>query len=411
MRSSAPTEVVISGIGVTTSIGQGKAAFRGALFEARHAFGVLRRPGRQHDRPFLGAELPELVIPASIDQRTLRTASLTGQAALVTLHEAWEDANLAEVPPERVGLIVGGSNVQQRELAQTYESYRERLAYIRPNHALTYMDSDVCGLCTEQFGIQGLAYTVGGASASGLLAVIQAIHAVRSGQVDVCIAMGALADLSRFELQAFRSLGAMGSSRFSDEPGRACRPFDASRDGFIYGESCGAVVIERAGAFERRAQAAPYARLTGCALAMDGNRNPNPSHEGELRAIRGALHDANLSATDIDYVNPHGTASLIGDEVELQVLHDVELTHAPINATKSILGHGLSAAGTVEVIAVLLQMQESRLHPTRNLDEPIDARFRWVRDRPIAHDIGNALKTSMGFGGINAALILSRPHS
>lgn len=324
------------------------------------------------------------------------------------MQEAWQDANLADVPPERMGLIVGGSNVQQRELIQTYESYRDRPEYIRPNHALTYMDSDVCGLCTEQFGIKGMAYTLGGASASGLLAIIQAIHAVRSEQVDVCIALGALADLSFFELQAFRSLGAMGSDRFADDPSRACRPFDASRDGFIYGESCGAVVIERAETARQRERVRPYARPTGWAVAMDGNRNPNPSYEGEVRVIQAALREAHLGARDIDYVNPHGTGSVVGDETELRVLYDCQLAHAPINATKSVIGHGLSAAGTVEVIATLLQMRASRLHPTRNLDEPIDSRFRWVRHEPMAHEMGHALKMSMGFGGINAALILSR---
>ena len=411
MQSSQPPELVISGIGVTASIGQGKEAFRSALFEGRHSFRVMERPGRQRGTAFLGAELPELSIPPSIAKRTLRTASLTGQAALVTLQEAWQDADLASIAPERVGLIVGGSNVQQRELVQTYESYRDQAEYIRPNHALAYMDSDVCGLCTEQLGIKGIAYTIGGASASGLLAVIQAIHAVRSSQVDVCVALGALADLSCFELQAFRSLGAMGSSRYAGDPSGACRPFDASRDGFIYGESCGAVVIERAESARRRERVRPYARASGWAVAMDGNRNPNPSYEGEVRVIQGALREARLSARDIDYVNPHGTGSIIGDETELRVLHDCELSHAPINATKSIIGHGLSAAGTVELIAALLQMQASRLHPTRNLDEPIDPRFRWVRGEPVAHEIGHLLKMSMGFGGINAAVVLSRYNS
>ncbi|MGK3962584.1 beta-ketoacyl synthase N-terminal-like domain-containing protein [Sorangium sp. So ce118] len=411
MQNCKPPELVISGIGVTASIGQGKEAFRSALFEGRHSFGVMARPGRQRGRAYIGAELPELSIPPSISRRNLRTASHTGQAAVVTLHEAWQDADLAGVPPERVGLIVGGSNMQQRELLQTYESYRDRPEYIRPNHAVTYMDSDVCGFCTEQFGIKGLAYTIGGASASGLLAVIQAIHAVRSAQVDVCIALGALADLSFLELQAFRSLGAMGSDRYADDPSRACRPFDASRDGFIYGESCGAVVIERAESARQRERVTPYARASGWAVAMDGNRNPNPSYEGEVRVIQGALREANLSARDIDYVNPHGTGSVIGDETELRVLYDCDLAHAPINATKSIIGHGLSAAGTVEIIAVLLQMQGSRLHPTRNLDEPIDPRFRWVRHEPVAHEIGHALKMSMGFGGINAAVVLSQHNS
>ena len=408
MQNSKHADLVISGIGITSSIGQGRDAFRSALFEGRHAFDVMKRPGRQHDSAFLGAELPDLSIPSTISSRTLRTASLTGQAALVTLHEAWQDANLDGVPAERIGLIVGGSNVQQREQVQTHDTYRGRAEYIRPNYALSFMDSDICGLCTEQFGIKGLAYTVGGASASGLMAVIQAIHAVRSGQVDVCIAVGALLDLSYWELQAFRSLGAMGSDRYANDPASACRPFDASRDGFIYGENCGAVVIERRASARQRERVRPYARLSGWAVAMDGNRNPNPSYEGEVRVIQEALREANLTAQEIDYVNPHGTGSHLGDETELQALYDCGLAHAPLNATKSIIGHGLSAAGTAEVIATLLQMQEARLHPTRNLIEPIDPRFLWVQQQPVVHEIRHALKMSMGFGGVNTAVVLSQ---
>jgi malonyl-ACP decarboxylase len=141
---------------------------------------------------------------------------------------------------------------------------------------------------------------------------------------------------------------------------------------------------------------------------MDGNRNPEPSLEGEIRAIRSALGAALLPPAQIDYVNPHGTGSVLGDETELKALHECGLTNAYLNATKSLIGHGLSAAGAVEVIATLLQMQAGRLHPTRNLENPIDPSFNWVRNKPIDHSMENALTLSMGFGGINTALCWQR---
>ncbi len=404
-KSHKQSELVISGLGVISAIGQGKTAFASALLRGEHRFGVLQRPGRQNGTSFLGAEIPSLSFPAHFSKRMLRTASFSAQVALVALHEAWEDAKMATIDPYRIGLVVGGSNIQQRELVQTYDTYHDRAHFVRPTYGVSFLDTDLCGLCTEQFGIQGFAYTVGGASASGHLAILQAIQAIQTGQVDICIAIGALQDVSHWECQALRSLGAMGSDRYAAEPASACRPFDQGRDGFIYGESCGVVVIERAdSALKRNLQ--PYAILSGWAMGMDANRNPNPSYEGEVRAIQQALKQANLAPQAIDYINPHGTGSMIGDEIESKAIRTCRLSHAYINATKSITGHGLSAAGTVEVIATLLQMQASRLHPTRNLEHPIDPACHWVQHTSMPHVIKHALNLSIGFGGLNTAMCL-----
>lgn len=401
------SNIVISGMGVISSIGQGKNAFIKSLLEGQHAFGLLQRPGRHKDVSFIGAEIPTIHASDRISKRLFRTASLSAQAALVTLEEAWHDAKLDEVDPYRIGLIIGGSNVQQREIVLLTESYSKRVHYIRPSYALSFMDSDLCGVCTEQFGIKGVSYTVGGASASGQMAIIEAIKSVLSGQVDVCIAMGALMDLSYIECQALRSLGAMGSDRYIERPDLACRPFDQMRDGFIFGESCGVVVIERMDHMSRR-QLKPYGKIGGWAMKVDGNRNPNPSYEGEVLVIREALKLAKLSPNEIDYINPHGTGSPIGDEVELKAIKDSQLSNAYINATKSITGHGLSSAGTIEVIATLLQMKESRLHPTRNLLKPMCPSLNWVTQGSIQHNITNAITLSMGFGGFNTALCIQK---
>ena len=402
------SEPVVTGIGVISAIGQGKAPFAKALLDGETAFGVMQRPGRQHESAHLGAEIREIASP-DITRQTMRAASLSAQAAMVVLGEAWSEARLDEVDPRRIGLVVGGSNVQQRELTQIHESYRERSEFLRPTYALSFMDSDLCGFCTAEFGIRGLGYTVGGASASGQLAIVQAAQAVLTNQVDVCIALGALMDLSHWECRGLRALGAMGSDRFAQEPALACRPFDRDHDGFIFGESCGAVVIERVETSERRG-VAPYATLRGWGMTMDATRSPDPSLEGETDAIRCALESSGWTGAQIDYVNPHGTGSTVGDATELQALRAGGLSGSFLNATKSLIGHGLTAAGTVEVIATLLQMQAGRLHPTRNLEDPIDPTLNWVRDKAIDHQIDNALTLSMGFGGINTALCWERYH-
>lgn len=403
--------MLITGLGVTTAVGQGVDAVTAGLLGGKHNFGVMQRPGRQAPTSpegeattaFLGAEISDLQLPTIVPRSLTRTASFTAQVALTTLAEAWQDAGLDDVDPTRIGLIVGGSNVQQRELELIHQKYAGKAQFLRPTYAMSFMDSDIGGMCTELFGIKGLAMTVGGASASGQVAILQAANAIKSGQVDVCIALGALMDLSHWECQGFRSLGAMGSHRYAESPELACRPFDTDRDGFIFGEACGAIVLEK----EPRSTTTPYAKLAGWGMSMDANRNPDPSLAGEKDVIAKALAMADLRAGDIDYVNPHGTGSHIGDETELAAIAQSGLSHAYLNATKSIFGHGLTAAGAVEFAATLLQMRAGKLHPTRNLVQPMLTDYNWVQHDAVTHSIQNALTMSMGFGGVNTALCVS----
>ncbi len=397
-------EIAITGVGITTPVGQGKAAVQQAMLNGASAFRVMQRPGRQRgNSAFLGAEIDSVQLPDDVPARMRRTLSWSARVALATVSEAWSDAQLAAVDPARIGLVVGGSNLQQRELTLTQDAYRERFEFLHPTYGHTFMDTDIAALCTEVFGIKGVAFTVGGASASGHLAIIQAINAVCAQQVDACIAVGALMDLSYLECQGLRALGAMGSDRFASAPAEACRPFDRQHDGFIYGENCGAVVIERA----EQARSRPYALVRGWSYLADAHRNPDPSLEAQMRAIHTAVDMSGIAAGDFDYVNPHGTGSVLGDETELQALKSCGLSRARINASKAIFGHGLSAAGAVEVIATLLQMRAGKLHPTPNLHEPIDPSFAWVREAPCAHQIHHALNSSCAFGGINSAICLS----
>ncbi|MET1255416.1 beta-ketoacyl synthase N-terminal-like domain-containing protein [Aliikangiella maris] len=413
-------DICITGVGICSAIGQGKEAFLQALLNGQHQFDYLKRPGRQlpeqavnqssaqSEMPlFMGAEIESLQLPDNIGKGFLRTTSLSTQAAIACLDEVWHEAALHAVAAERIGLIVGGSNLQQRELVNIQDKFQTKKTFLRPTYAMAFMDTDIIGCCTELYPVKGGVTTVGAASASGQVAIIQGIQLVLSGQLDCAVVIGGLMDLSYWECQALRSVGAMGSTVFADNPSQACRPFDTRHDGFIYGEACGAVVIESVASAEARQQAA-YARVSGWATAMAGNRNPDPSEHTEKQVMLTAIEKAQLSAAAIDYINPHGTGSPTGDAVELSALAGADLNHAFINATKSITGHGLTAAGCVEVIATLLQMQAGQLHPTLNLEEPLSHSFHWVGEQPINHHMQHALTLSYGFGGINSALVLSR---
>ncbi|PHS16292.1 MAG: polyketide beta-ketoacyl:ACP synthase [Blastopirellula sp.] len=407
LATDTTTPIPITGLGITSAIGQGKDDFARALFEGKSRFEIMRRRGRQIDSDFIGAEIADFECATVKSNSRYRTASFSSQTAISTLAEAWSDAGLDRYDPKRIGLIVGGSNVQQRENMLLQDRYRENPMFVRPTYGFTFMDTDICASCTSVFDIKGIAFTVGGASASGQLAIIEAAEAIRSGRVDICIALGALMDISYWECRGLRSLGAMGSDNFANQPKLACRPFDKDTDGFIYGEACAAVVLESASVCQERGKSS-YAHLSGWATHIDGSRTTAPSLEGEISVIKKALLMSGLTPKQIDYVNPHGTGSPIGDRTELEALATCGLDRAYINATKSITGHGLSAAGAVEVLSTCLQMNQSKLHPSLNMADPINTDFNWVGCESKDANLQHSLSLSMGFGGINTAVCLSK---
>ncbi len=389
---------VVTGIGVATGFGYGKQALLDGLMSGRDIFTLLSRPGRANlsgQPPFIGIELADP--PSVLPQRVARITGLTGQVGASVLHEAWHEAGLDDVDPERIGLIVGGSNLQGRAALEAHSAFAAGRRVVSPHLAYTMFDSDLCGLFTSLFPIRGLAQTVGAASASGAVAVLEAAEAVRSGRVDVCIAIGALQDVSAVELRAFQALGVLAEPEML--PGDACRPFDRQRRGFVFGEACAALVVSRTGE--------GYGRISGAHRAS-GNRGPEPSLDGERRVIALALQGAGVAATRIDYVNAHGTGTPLGDETEVAAIMASGLGHAWVNASKSLIGHGIAAAGALELAATLLQMRAGRLHPTRNLADPMDGP-RFVRDEAVACEIRHALSLSFGFGGFDTAILVQAP--
>ena len=405
------SNIEITGMGIITSIGQGIATFKEALLSGATQFAYLKQPGRESVKPFIGAEIPDIDVRTLFPEYSglLRTATKSAQVGVVAVAEAWQDAQLtsSQVNPERVGLVVGGSNLQQRYQQQTCQRYNSRQEFIRPTYGLTFWDTDILGLISQCFQIQGEGYSVGGASASGGVAIIHAARQVLMGNIDICIALGTLSDLSGYELQALMNLGAMGSERFADRPDLACRPFDRDHDGFIYGEGCGSVIVERTDHARQRG-ARSHGQLKGWGLVLDGNRSPEPSQKGEERAMNTAFAMADIRPESIDYVNTHGTASPLGDRTEVAALKSVGLHHSLINSTKSLTGHCLTGAGVVEAIATILQMKFGFCHPTKNLVNPIDTSLNWVKETSVQLEIKYAISNSFGFGGINTALLIAQ---
>jgi malonyl-ACP decarboxylase len=218
------------------------------------------------------------------------------------------------------------------------------------------------------------------------------------------------ADLSPMDIQGFHAIGAMGGRHFANAPEKACRPFDARHEGFIYGQASACLVLE-SDISARARGASALARYRGGAILLHGTASPAPDASGEARAMAEALKRSGLHPEEIVYLNTHGSSSPAGDTAEIEAIARVFGAHFPnlwLNATKGLTGHCLHAAGVVEAVACVVQMADGFLHPNANLETPISPSARFCGTFSVSQPIATAMSNSFGFGGINTSLVLTR---
>jgi 3-oxoacyl-[acyl-carrier-protein] synthase II len=262
------------------------------------------------------------------------------------------------------------------------------------------------------FGAKGPNLTISTACSSSAHALGQALQCIREGRSDVVITVGADASITPLVFAGFCSLRAL-SSKYNDQPSRASRPFDRGRDGFVMGEGAGALILESA-AHARQRKARIYAEVAGYAATSEAYHMVIPREDGEEVAttMRLALADAGLRPTQVDYINAHATSTMIGDAVEakaLGLLFKSRASKIAINATKSLVGHTLGAAGAIGGIASVLAIHTGQIHPTANYDDPdpacdLPGISRVTQERRV----NVALLNAFGFGSNNAAVVLKR---
>ncbi len=418
------SNVVITGMGVFTSIGRNVETFRDGLKNGDCGI-------KNHTVP---CGLPEtLGIAAKVDftfneevkqwnsilgeisssaKKNLRRASRVTQLAALTAMEGWVNANLHEMPVQgdKIGLVVAGSNLNQYMAFSQYTKYMEAPEYVSPSYALQFMDTDLVGNLSELFGIRGEGFTVGGASASGNVAVIKAYQLLMCSDLDVCMVVAPITELSNVELMAFNNLGVLGGKAFGKNAQEACRPFDEKHAGFVPGEGCGCLILEKRESAQNRG-ARVYAELLSGVMQLDGNRLSNPSLTGESETMKKAIDMAGLNSEDIQYINAHATSTPMGDEIEVEAIKNVfkdKIRDIWINSTKSLIGHCLYSAGLIELIASIVEMNENFLHPNLNLSNAIDLDLKLVGGVTEKADITYAMSNSFGFGGINTCIIVKR---
>lgn len=417
--------VAITGQGIVCSIAHNSEEFTEALRVGKSGIGQLKytMSGSQVN---IGAEikdfslrdyLQESTFPVEIVNRVkkmLRRAPLMMETVVASALQAMDEAGLIhdDTPSERISIVVAGSNLSQNLNFQTAERYRDSLEFVSPHYALQFFDTNIIGTLSELFPIQGEGITVGGASASGNSALLQAYRLIKSGYADQCLVAGPMSDLSPLELQSFYNLGAMGGNRKELDPKAACRPFDRGHDGFIYGQGSGCLILESIESAKKRGVGI-LAELIGGAMVLDGNRLSDARESGEVAVMKKALLESNVSIADIDYINAHATSTPLGDEIEARSIKSVfknKISRIWINSTKSMTGHCLTSAGIIELIACIAQMKNGFIHPNLNLEEPIDSDLRFAGSLSVNADIGTVMSNSFGFGGINTSIILRKSN-
>jgi 3-oxoacyl-[acyl-carrier-protein] synthase II len=401
---------VITGFGAVSPIGLTAADFWAALLAGRS--------GVRRITDFEVADLPTQIAAQVWDfdpgryigRKVYRRIDPFAQYAIAAAGEAVEHAKLTiteELAP-RVGVLIGSgygaSKIQQGITLQLASGgdVRKVGAYSSASSAIDNAAAEVALL----LGAQGPSGAVSTACASGTSSVGDALRLIRHGYADVVVAGGADDSVTRPDIAS--ACAARALSRRNDEPERASRPFDRDRDGFVVAAGAGVVVVEEAEHAIRRG-AEILAEVAGYGATTDAYHAtaPHPDGLGARRAMRMALADARLAADEVDHVNAHGTSTLLNDKIESMVIRAVLGDHAPrvpISAIKSMTGHVIGAAGTLELIATIQAVRTGVVPPTINCDDPEDPGLNYVPHQPQEHQVRVALSNSFGFGGHNAVL-------
>jgi malonyl-[acp] decarboxylase len=305
------------------------------------------------------------------------------------------------------GLIVAGNNLAQNYMANNWRSFSINDQF-NPRYAMSFWDTNQLGCLSDILSIHGPGMTVGAAAASGNAALFQAFHWLRGGIVQRCLVVGAGVEFSELELESFALLGAAfcdGNTKAAD---KACRPFDRSHAGFVFGEGSASVVLELQ---EPDSQTIAAGDIVGASLSLDGTHLPEPSVGGEARSMLAALSAARISPNQIGYLNAHGTGTPTGDRTECLAIRSVFQEHVRellINSTKALTGHCFSASGLIELVACVLQLNDGFAHPNRNLENPIDPEMHFVGSQAETLTAEYGLSNAFGFGGINSSIVVRR---
>jgi 3-oxoacyl-[acyl-carrier-protein] synthase II len=412
---TSPRRVVVTGLGAITPIGIGLDAVRASLRAELSAVGMITRFDPSPFRTHIAAQVNDFSAEDHLDTKRVKRLDRFGQLSVIAANMAMADAgiDLAKESRESIGVMMGtalaGVGYAEEQLGRYLVG---GLRAVDATLALAvFGGASSCNIAIET-GVQGPNSTNAMSCASGAIAIGEAYRQVRDGYADVMIGGGAEAPLAPLCFGAFALIRAMSTR--NDEPLRASRPFDADRDGFVMGEGGAALILEeRTRAMARGARI--YGEIIGFGTTNDAHHMtaPLPGGAQAARAMQQALSRAGLTASDVDYVNAHASATPLNDPTEVDAMRTVfgpALADVWVSGTKGYHGHALGASGAIEAMICMLAFRDGWLPPTVNLEHS-DARCE-LRHVPrggttTAPDV--IMSNSFGFGGINASLVFRAP--
>jgi 3-oxoacyl-[acyl-carrier-protein] synthase II len=424
LHDAGDRRVVITGLGAVTPYGIGVQLFWEKALAGESGIRPIQAFDASEYTSRIAGEVPDFDPTNWVDKRSAGRMDRFSQLAVASAHEAILDAGIGlgegtdgnkvptNVDPERAGCIYGSGIGGLAE----FEAQHTRLIDKGPRRVSAFtipklMANCASGVISMCYGLKGASACVVTACASATHSLGMALDAIRRGRVDVVVSGGSEASVTPIGVAGFCSLKALSTR--NDEPERASRPFDKERDGFVIAEGAGAIVLEELEHAKKRG-ARIYAELLGWGMSADAFHitQPCPDGDGAIRAMKMAMEDASLSPEDIDYVNSHGTSTLLNDKIETFAIKKVLGRRAheiPVNSTKSMIGHSLGASGAIELAAIALGIRDGKVHPTANYETPDpECDLDYVPGEAREVEIRVALSNSLGFGGHNATLAVGR---
>ena len=363
----------------------------------------------------IAGEIPDFEVEKYMDRKEARRVPRSGQIALASAIQAVADAGLpgTMTDPERssvvFGTAIGGLDRFDDGIAtMRTQGYTKINPFVLPSG----IPNLSAFLIAQQFQCLGQNSTITTACATGTQTIGEGAEFIRRGWADVVVTGGTEALIRDFAIGGFSSMRALPTS-FNDNAAAASRPFDAKREGFIFSEGAGAMVLESLEhALARGARI--YAEVIGHASSTDGYHMaaPEPEARGPIRAMRWALRDAGIQPEDVDYINAHGTSTPLNDPTETRAIKAVFGEHAyklAVSSTKSMLGHAMGASGTLEAIACTLAIRDQILPPTINYEYPDpECDLDYTPNVARRRDVNITLSNSFGLGGQNACIVLKK---
>ena len=396
--------VVVTGMGIVSSIGNNTQEVLASLREARSGI-VAADTYRERGFRCQVHGAPDLDPFEVLDRRTTRFMGEGAAWNWIALQQAAQDAGLeeAEISNPLTGMIMGSGGPSTRAIVEAADVTREKgPKRVGPFAVPKAMSSTASATLSTPFHIKGVSYSISSACATSSHCIGNAAEMIQWGKQDVMFA-GGCEELDWTLSVLFDAMGAM-SSRYNDTPATASRAYDANRDGFVIAGGAGVLVLEELEHAKARG-ARIYAELAGYGATSDGHDMVAPSGEGAVRCMRQALEGVGLP---VDYINPHATSTPIGDIKEIEAIREVFGDKCPpISATKSLTGHSLGAAGAQEAIYSLLMMQNGFLCESAHIEEldPDMADMPILRQRQDNVEVNCVLSNSFGFGGTNASVV------